>query len=73
MLENLIAEHHVEAAIFDGQGLDSTDELGVPGLDDVHSHVLAGDMVEKRLVRLDAATDVEDADPQSSGFEPLGL
>ena len=61
MLENLRAQDEVEARIVDRQCLDGSDQVGRRILDDIDADVARSDISEERVVRLDAAADVEDA------------
>ena len=60
MLEHLIAQDDVEARVLDRERLDRPDQIRRWVLDDVDADVFRGRR-EVRVVRLDAAADVEDA------------
>ena len=61
VLEHLGAEDDVERRVLDRQRLDRAEQLGCRILDDVDADVLGRGLREERVVRLDAAADVEDA------------
>ena len=73
MLEHLRAEDEVETARLERHRLDEPDDVRARRRLDVEPYVLLRDRLEVRVVRLDAAADVEDADACTRRAKALGL
>src|SRR6478609_1107301 len=74
MLEDLCAEHEIERPILHRQGFDRAGQVGARVLLNVDADVIGGPG-EERVVRLDAAPDVEDAltgRRSAFGAKPVG-